>query len=56
MHFKVTLKNFKSGVVVRKYILFYNDTEKSIILKCLDGKTKTYQKNEWALIKTTIVY
>lgn len=56
MHYKVTLKNFKSGVVVREYIVCYNDTVENIILKCLNGKTKTYQKNEWTLIRTTTVY
>lgn len=56
IHYKVTLKNFKTGVVVREYIRCYNNNVDTIVLKFLNGKTKTYQKNEWALVKTTMVF
>lgn len=55
MYYKVVLKNFKNGIVIRKNIMYYNDTEENIILKCVNGETKIYQKNEWALIRTDIV-
>lgn len=55
MYYKVVLKNFKSGVVICKNIKYYNDTKENIILNCLNGETKIYQKNEWALIRTDIV-
>lgn len=45
--YRVTMKNIKSGRVVRREIAKYRETENFISLIFPDGKTKRYQKNEW---------
>lgn len=54
--FSITLKNIKTNRNKRWLITSYELTDKEIVIKLPDDKTKRYQANEWTIVHTSIHY
>ena len=54
--YNITLKNIKTNRNKRWLITGYELTEKEIIIKLPDETVKRYQRNEWAIVHTSIHY
>lgn len=54
--YNITLKNFKTNRNKRWLIISYELTEKEIVIKLPDETVKRYQRNEWAIVHTSIHY
>lgn len=54
--YNITLKNVKTNRNKRWLIKSYEITEKEIVIKLPDETVKRYQRNEWAIVHTSIHY